>query len=230
MPKLNAIGWARFLRRFAADFYKFSGYGSIPAFLYYEIDQPLLETRKQAYLSLSAPLQKLAFDTRRIDQNQERMPRENLQYWHRSQEFIDPELKKKIEALANLLNPLQELEDGLGNQQEWLTSYAKNLKEAVERVLRIKEADGDIFNNQINYLEQLLFTRYRLDLEALEKFNDKTLKKIILALDEPLLKKGAYLLTTSSPKLKQNTEQSLPNKIVLGNGEKNITITLEIKL
>ena len=38
--------------------------------------------------SVNKPLTKIAFDTRRIDQENDYNPRQNLQYYHRSEPFI----------------------------------------------------------------------------------------------------------------------------------------------
>jgi hypothetical protein len=62
------------------------------------------DARIAALAKLSEPaIKKIAFDTRRVDQERTRNPRSNLQYWHRAQPFIDEEDNGKLNIFAKLL-------------------------------------------------------------------------------------------------------------------------------
>ena len=143
-------------------------------------------------------LEKFAFDTRRIDQKFERNPRINLQYWNRSQQFIDAEKHKNMVTFGKLIDPLNDIQDQYGDQPEYFQSYAMDLHDLVGRVLRVKEADLEVFTPQLDYLKQLLYARYRLSMEDIERLSRDQLKERILSKDEALLKRGNYLKTTNT--------------------------------
>lgn len=136
---------------------------------------------------------KTAFDTRRINQETERNPRPNLQYWHRSEEFISQEQQKKINIFAKLYNVLENIKESYGSLKEWHDSYVRVLHDNVSRTLRIKQADSDIFGPQLSYLEQLLYARYRLPMDQIENSDFESIAEILLNKDENLLKRGIYL-------------------------------------
>jgi hypothetical protein len=159
----------------------------------------------------SSTLKKVAFDTRRINQETTRNPRSNLQYWHRSQPFIDDEAQGKINVFAKLAFTLKDLEDEFGTRPDWHNSYARVLNDAVQRILRIKQADQDIDPSQLSYLEQLLNTRYRLTMEDIETMSHSNLKNSILSKDESLLKRG---LIYDSPKKEAATTASIEHKFI----------------
>lgn len=135
--------------------------------------------RLAALQQIKGPLVKTAFDTRRIDQEHDRNPRANLQYWNRSQAFIDEEDQNKIDIFSKLMPPLEEIKNDFGTEPEYHNSYARVLYDSVNRILRVKEADLDIFRPQLAYLEQLLFARYRLSMDELSKLGSKELKERI---------------------------------------------------
>jgi hypothetical protein len=191
------------------------------------------------------PITKLAFDTRRVDQENDRNPRKNLQYWHRTDQFIDDGDEKALKTFAKLAKVLKHLKKKLGTQPEWFESYARQLYDNVYRILRVKESDLDIFRPQMNYLEQLIFARYRLSMENLEKFSEDKIEQRILSKDEELIGRSAYLKETESdePAAPQGfskdsnstTQESIVNAIFGGAGmrrdgertvERTITITI----
>lgn len=171
----------------------------IPEHLSYSIsnseDSAISASARTAALTKFRPLIKHAFDTRRMDQDSERNPRANLQYWHRTDSFIVKEDQEKLEILAKLMDPLNEIKTKFGAQPEYLQSYARVLQETLARTLKIKENDKDIFGPQVNYLEQLIFARYRLSLDEIEKCSSKELKERLMSKDEDLLKRGKFLPT-----------------------------------
>lgn len=222
---------AQLINGLAADFLRFSEAAehliSIPTQASYLVteaeESPAItkSARLAAWETMARPaqLQKFAFDTRRIDQSITRIPRDNLQYWNRSDQFIDEEDQKKLEIFAKFINPLEEIKTAYGAQPEYFNSYSRILHDLINRVLRVKEADMDIFRPQISYLEQLLFARYRLSMEDIEASSANQLKEIILKKDENLLKRGTYLHVTQPEKQGDTKNQN----IVIKDGNQNIT-------
>lgn len=204
---------------------------------------------RQARISALASIKpnnfvKKAFDTRNIDQEKTRNPRENLQYWHRTDPFLDPEVEEKVKIFARLIEPLEDIKSQFGDQQDYFSSYSRVLYENVNRILRVKEADMDIFKPQINYLEQLLFNRYRLTEEDIKCFSKESLKERILLKDEDMVKRAKIVGVTSVAKQEQTivkdgrtdlTQQSIVNAIFGQQfrqpGEKTVerTITITIR-
>jgi hypothetical protein len=200
--------------------------------------------RGAALESLSNPITKVAFDTRRVDQLRDRNPRQNLQYYHRTDPFIDEEDDDKLNRFARLLKVLNGIQKDFGTQPEWFESYARQLHDSVTRILRVKQADLDVFKPQLFYLEQLLDARYRITMDQLKSMPTKELRARILSKDEPLLKRGAYIKETGGPEESRpivvdgqtTTQDSIVNAIFGGNnlrkdGERTVerTVTITIK-
>jgi len=201
----------------------------------------------------SEELRKVAFDTRRIDQETERVPRANLQYWNRSQQFLDEEAKNRIKALARLIKPLEMIRDKYGHHPEYFHSYARSLHDSVKRAIKVDDEELDIFRPQIDYLEQLLFARYRLSLEDLTKKSMAQVYDQLIKRDEELIRRDAYLKITNDAHdenvkqsafsmskdgdgLNASTQESIINAIfgkqdLRRDGEKKVerTITITIK-
>ena len=149
--------------------------------------------RKAALDALDRPMVKNAFDTRRMNQDEERNPRQNLQYWHRSQPFIDEEDSQKITVFTRLAHIINKVRSDLGREPEWHESYARQLYDNVSRILRVKQADMDIAKPQLSYLEQLMYVRYRMTMADLQSMDDQAIRKAILEKDENLLKRAKFL-------------------------------------
>lgn len=178
------------------------------------------EARLAAFYELNKPgIKKFAFDTRRVDQELSRNPRINLQYWHRSEAFITESDEHKLRIFAKLMKELTSIKKDFGAQPEWFESYARILHDNVYRILRVKEGDLDIFKPQLSYLEQLIFARYNLSMEELSKLDTIDLRKKILAKDESLLKRGAYLEETGLPV--SQAENGNKQIVIDGNGNNN---------
>ena len=143
-----------------------------------------------------AGFKKVAFDTRHIDQETERNPRTNCQYWHRSQEFIDAEDQKKIEVFAKLIKPLNIIKEKFGTQPEYHNSYSRVLLDTIEQSLRLKEGELDVFKPQLSYISQLLDARYRLQLDQIDKMSEAEITETLLRKDEDLVKRAMYMLLT----------------------------------
>ena len=156
-PKLYTNDYAELMTQMSDDYLScLTSATLLPNKLSYQVDicdEPLLITRSARLAALnkfaSQPIVKKAFDTRRIDQEHDRNPRSNLQYWNRTDQFISEEAQGKINIFAKLIHPLDELKTTFGAMPEWHNSYARVLQETVHRVLRTKEADLDIFEPQL---------------------------------------------------------------------------------
>lgn len=200
------------------------------------------KARKAALISLTNNgIKKIAFDTRKINQENERNPRQNLQFYHRSQAFIDAEEQNKIELFAKLNEPLSEIKQIYGNDPEYLTSYARILHETLDNTLKLKEGHLDVFKPQMEYLSQILYLRYRLSMEDLSKMSNSELKNRILEKDEKLLKRGTVVHNLQKESVVNKTTQNVsPDNLVQAifgapnlrqAGEKTVerTITITIK-
>jgi hypothetical protein len=137
---------------------------------------------------------KLAFDTRRIDQETEYNPRRGLQNYNRSEAFLSEGTAQRIKNFTKLRSALTGLKNVYGREHEWQDSNARILLTAVEKGLRTGIGDGDFATqNQpgvgsFDYLEELLNVRYRLSHDDLTRMGEADLTKVILAKDEELLR------------------------------------------
>lgn len=211
--------------KIASDYSKYSSVNeNIPAEKEYKItslaeDRSICrEARLQALEELRpSKIKKFAFDTRKTNQENTRNPRKNLQYWHRSDAFITKEDENILKTYSKLAKVLKKLKDKFGTSPEWFDSYSRQLYDNVYRILRVKEADFDIFRPQLNYLEQLIFARYRLSMENLEKFSSQDLEDRILSKDEELIGRNNYLKEIQSSSDEDNTKYGISqNKIISG--------------
>jgi len=189
-------------------------------------DEPALVKRAARMAAMKSlqitPLTKLAFDTRRVDQKTERVPRANLQHWNRSQQFLDDEVKEKIKSFSKLLPSLEQIKSKYGHHPEYFQSYAKTLLDSVKRIARVGESEMDIFRPQVDYLEQLLFTRYRLSLDEITKSSKSKIYDKLMKKDEDLVKRDAYLKMTGDSQ-EENTKNSSTNFAKDGNSLNDTT-------
>src|SRR5271167_2392421 len=79
---------------------------------------------------------KMAFDTRRIDQETEYNPRRGLQNYNRSEAFMSEGLGQRIKNFSKLRNVLNGLKQGYGKEHEWQDSNARVLLTAINNGLR----------------------------------------------------------------------------------------------
>jgi hypothetical protein len=165
--------------------------------------------RLNLYAAIASPLKKVAFDekliklsfdTRRVDQENDRNPRGNLQYYHRSEPFIDGDLSIKINRYMKVKAATDLIKEQYGTDPEWFDSYARVLSSAVDRALRIEQKDGDFFKAAFDYLDELLYVRYRLSIEDITKMGEIELERAILGKDEKMLLKHIYKTTAHSNK------------------------------
>ena len=134
---------------------------------------------------------KVAFDTRRIDQETEYNPRRGLQNYNRSAAFVSEALSQKLVNFAKLRKALVSLKEVYGKEPEWQDSNARVLLSTLDKCLRTNIHDGDYAESQpgmgsFNYLEQLMYVRYRLGFDELTKMGESDLQKVILSKDEEL--------------------------------------------
>jgi hypothetical protein len=255
--KLPFSGNAMLLEKIVTDFNKLIDVKAeeIPKVRVYKIaceeESPVIErsARKCALQSMqsSVGFVKNAIDSRRINQAIERNPRPTIQYFSRSDQFIDNKDQTDINTFSKLLVPLIEIKASFGDQPEYLDSYCRILHDNLERVLRVKQGDSEIFRPQIEYLKQLIFARYRLSVEEINRLSSAELKMKLLDKDENLIKRGLFMHQTNSPEVKTatipvkngiepTTSESIVNAIFGNNnirrdGEKSVerTITITIK-
>ena len=137
---------------------------------------------------------KLAFDTRRINQETDYNPRRNLQNYNRSEKFITESQQERIDNFAKIKVILDELKEKYGREPEWNDSYCRVLANTIDQALRIGQNDGDYGDTMpsvgsFDYVEEMLFARYRLEPNNLAKYGDEQLRNIILSKDDALVKK-----------------------------------------
>jgi hypothetical protein len=150
------------------------------------------DLRVESLKELKNPMVKVAFDTRRINQYTETNPRRNLQNYHRSDPFITKDAAEKIKTLFKLKTAVDLIKESFTGDPDWHDSYCRVLSAALDRTLRLEQKDMDFAQPQFNYLEELLYLRYRLRDEDIVKLNEKELRDIILDRDERLLHKQIF--------------------------------------
>lgn len=154
-----------------------------------------LSNRKEGRLirkSILFPsISKVAFDTRRIDQEEVYNPRRGLQNYHRSQPFVTDSMSHKIKAFSKLASILEELKTQYKKDFAYQDSYLRVLHSALQKGLRVKEADGDYSDVQpsigsLDYLDELIYVRYRLSTDMILDSDSDTIKKIVMSKDPQL--------------------------------------------
>jgi hypothetical protein len=186
---------------------------------------------------------KVAFDTRRIDQETEYNPRRGLQNYNRSEAFLSEAMEEKIKNFAKLREVLTELKKQYGRQHEWQDSNARVLLSTLDAGLRTFQKDGDYAVGQpaqgsLDYIEELLHMRYRLTFDDLVRMGHQELRKVILSKDEELIRQninktseitkldiGTQTYDTLMDKLFGSVRASRENPEV----ERTVTITIKDK-
>lgn len=138
------------------------------------------------------PLTKQAFDSRRIDQQNDFNPRRNLQYFKRSEAFIDEDTTEKVESFFKVKNSADNIRGKYIGEPAWLDSYTRILCNALDQTLRTEQKDFDYSKAQMNYLSELLYVRYRLDKDSIDKMSSVDLEKAIMDKDETLVRLALY--------------------------------------
>jgi hypothetical protein len=198
--------------------------------------------RKAALKSIFSEngLVKVAFDTRRINQETEYNPRRGLQNYNRSEAFLSEGLAQRVKSFAKLRNVLNGLKDVYGKEHEWQDSNARVLLTAVDKGLRTGINDGDFAVNQpgvgsFDYLDELLNVRYRLSVDDMVNLSETDLKNVILTKDENLTRKDVkQALEITKSDVTKHGYDSLMEKLFDGcrassdspDVERTITITI----
>ena len=183
---------------------------------------------------------KLAFDTRRINQETEFNPRRNLQNYQRSEAFLSQATGEKLKSFAKLRNVLEDLRKEYGREHEWQDSNARVLLSTLNKGLRTDQQDGDYAESQpaqgsLDYIEELLHVRYRLGFEELNKLAEKDLKIVILSKDEDLTRSDVNKsLEITKADVSNKTYDTLMDKLFGGvratsenkSVERTVTITI----
>jgi hypothetical protein len=187
---------------------------------------------------------KLAFDTRRIDQETEYNPRRGLQNYNRSEAFLSEGVAQRVKNFAKLRNVLLGLKNVYGKEREWQDSNARILLTAIDKGIRTDQNDGDFAtHNQpgvgsFDYLEELLAMRYRLSYDDLVRMGEMDLSKVILSKDEDLTRKDVkQALEITKSDVTNKGYDSLIEKLLEGckasaenpDVERTITITIRDK-
>jgi len=189
---------------------------------------------------IGSGFKKLAFDTRRIDQETEFNPRRGLQNYQRSEAFITEAMSQKIQNFAKLRRVLVDLKQVYGREPEWQDSNARVLLATLDNGLRTVAQDGDFTESQpgvgsFDYLEELMHVRYRLGFDDLTRMNESDLKRVVLAKDEELTRKDVKnALEITKGDIAKNGYDSLIEKLLEGcrasadnpDVERTITITI----
>jgi hypothetical protein len=154
--------------------------------------QETIALRKRAFANPD-PMIKVAFDTRRIDQETEFNPRRGLQNYNRSEQFLTAATADKIVHLQKLRRIAEGVKEKYGREPEWQDSYARILLNTLNQALNKDPGETQASIGSLDYVEELLFTRYRLDMETIAKYADETLRDIVLNKDEALIRKGVLM-------------------------------------
>lgn len=194
---------------------------------------------------LTPILVKNAFDTRRINQNTEFNPRRNLQYYQRSEPYIDDKTAEKIKLFFKVKVATDDIRNEFIGEPDWLDSYTRILCNAVDQTLRVDQKDCDYSGPQLDYLSELLYVRYRLEPSDILNASPTILRQTFLNKDEKLLRRAIFVnykdeLQKNSNFYKQNVVQtdSLADKLfgdVKANKEnkeveRSVTITIKDKI
>jgi hypothetical protein len=140
-----------------------------------------------------ASMKKEAFDSRYLTPDIDVNPRKTVQNFHHSQPKMTPELSGKLFQLKRLYDITEIIKNEFQREPEYQESYVRSLNHQLTRVLRLTEMDSNYSDNQqslssINYVEELLYSRYRLTLDDIKKMSDESLRDRILMIDDKLLK------------------------------------------
>jgi hypothetical protein len=163
------------------------------------------ELRVNSLKNLSQPLTKVAFDTRRINQETDYNPRQNLQYYQRSTPFITKDAGEQIKTFFKLKTAVDSIKEDFLGDPDWHTSYCRILSSALDRTLRVEQKDMDFFQPQMDYLNEMLYLRYRINKDDINKLSENELKGIILNRDEKLLHKQIYAQYKPPGEIKKET-------------------------
>lgn len=213
-----------------------SGVESIPA------RQEAIALRRSAFKkALGTEIIKVAFDTRRVDQEKEYISRRGLQNYNRSDEFITQANVNKIRSLKKLKDVLESLKSQFVGDKGWQDSYCRVLLDTIDKALRTDQKDGDFTDAQpgvgsFDYIEEMLFVRYRLELMNVAGMSESTLKAELIKKDPELKNPDINdLISIDKSDVRKESYDTLLEKLFGGvratkdNPEVERTVTITIK-
>lgn len=154
--------------------------------------QEAIALRRYAFKkALGASIVKVAFDTRRVDQEKDYISRRGLQNYNRSDEFITQANVNKIRSLKKLKSVLDSLKSQYVGDKAWQDSYCRVLLDTIDKALRTEQKDGDFTDAQpgvgsFDYIEEMLFVRYRIELSSIPAMSEAALKTELIKKDPEL--------------------------------------------
>ncbi len=148
---------------------------------------------RQKHFLVAPSFIKVAFDTRRIDQNLEFNPRRNLQYYQRSEPYVSNQTADKVQTFFKVKIAADKIREEFVGEPDWLDSYTRILCNALDQVLRVAQKDFDYSTSQLDYLQELLYVRYRLRPEDIVSYSNDELKNIIMNKDERLVRRAIFV-------------------------------------
>lgn len=214
-----------------------SGVESVPS------RQEAIALRRSAFKkALGEGIIKVAFDTRRVDQVQEYISRRGLQNYSRSEGFISESNVNKLRSLKKLKTILESLKSQHGRDKGWQDSYCRVLLDAIDNALRTAQnsdneySDAQPTTGSFDYIEEMLFVRYRIELSNVAGMSDQELKKTLLVKDPELGNSDInHLVSIEKSDVGRESYDTLLEKLFGGiratkeNPEVERTVTITIK-
>lgn len=160
--------------------------------------------------SPSKGMVKVAFDTRRINQEEQFNPRRNLQNFQRSEPFISPEISAKIKTFFKIKSAADAIREQFLGDPDWLDSNSRILCNALNNTLRVDQKDYDFFKPQFDYLDELLYLRYRIASTDVESMTEEQIRGKLLDKDEKLLHKALFANYSPKESIRKESDRDLP--------------------
>jgi len=190
--------------------------------------------KRQAFIQQVFGLKKLAFDPRHFDSEEDANPRRNLQHYH-NQNVLSEDLAKKLFLVNKLFKVAENIKSEFSQEPEYQDSYAKQLHHLLHRALRMKENDRNYSESQqsltsISYIADVLFKRYRLTWDEIDKLSTKELKNRVLSIDtdltrlDPIVNPQEVKLSGSDKKEYKDVLEKVLS--APSDGQKTVTITV----
>ena len=185
-----------------------------------------LDLRSEA-LHKMQPLQKIAFDSRHINQYSDYNPRRNLQYFHRTEPFISKDASENVKILLKLKAAVDSIKEDFSGDPDWFDSYARILSSALDRTLRMDQKDFNFYKPQMDYLNELLYLRYRLKSDDIIKLEEKELRNIVLDRDEKLLHKQIFAQYNNGGLMKGHSQSNSNNDNFMKGGQPQQSVQVQ---
>lgn len=153
---------------------------------------------------------KNAFDTRRINSETEVNPRRNLQHYQRSEPFITADISNKIKGFFKVKNAADQIREQFLGDPDWLDSNSRILCNALNNTLRVDQKDYDFFKPQFDYLDELLYLRYRIASEDIERMREEEIRDVLMSRDEKLLHKSLFANYAPKEQMSKVSDRDIP--------------------